>query len=150
MRQIQHVLYLICLVWMVGACAKEDALGPFPEAPVLHSIQLSQDSIQAFTDSLYLVVEYEDANGDLGFNSADMKSLWLKDSRLEREDLYHIPPLAPLETNVHIRGKLRINLGNLFLLSNDDIEALIFTVKIRDRAGNWSDEQVSDTLFLLR
>lgn len=144
------ILAMLCLLCLGEACTPEQVIGPFSDAPILHTIQLSQDSIYEFVDSVYLDLSYEDATGDLGFSSANQKSLWLKDSRLEEADLYHVAPLAPLDEEVHIQGSFRINLGSLFLISNDDLEKIIFKVKIRDREGNWSKEVESDTLYLLR
>ena len=79
-----------------------------------------------------------------------IKSLWIKDSRLEEADWYHIPPLAPEGIEVHIQGRFRINLGSPFMLSNDEVEEIVYKLKLQDRAGNWSEEISSDTLVLRR
>lgn len=141
------MLFLLCLLF---ACESEEPLGPFSSIPEISQLRLSQDSLIEFVDSLYLKLAYEDGNGDIGFSSPNQKSLSVKDSRLEEADMYHIPPLADEELSVHIQGELRVNLGKLFLLSNDEEEKIVFTVKLRDREGNWSEEVQSDTLFLLK
>lgn len=150
MKSLYYILALCFILLIVGACIQGEDPEPYPDGPILHNIRVSQDSIRQFRDSAYLEIEYEDATGDVGFSSIDQKSLWLKDSRLEEADLYHVAPLAPDEVEVHIQGTLRINLGNLFLLSNDKVEEIVYKAKIRDRAGNWSEEIVADTLFLIR
>ena len=144
-----HILFLTFLIG-IWSCEKPEPIGPFDPSPILHQISLSQDSLIEFQDSLFLYLEYEDANGDLGYASPDQKSLWIKDSRLKEADWYHVPPLAPEGVEVHIQGRFRIDLGSPFMLSNDEQEEIVYKVKLQDRAGNWSDEISSDTLVLRR
>ncbi len=144
-----HILFWTCLIasW---SCERPAPIGPFDPVPILHQIHLSQDSLVEFQDSLFLYLDYEDANGDLGYSSPDQRSLWIKDSRLEEADCYHISPLAPEGIEVHIQGRFRIDLGSPFMLSNDEVEEIVYKVKVQDRAGNWSEEVSSDTLILMR
>ena len=146
------LLHMLCGIFFLGiwACEKAGPIGPFDPAPILHQISLSEDSLLEFQDSLFLYLDYEDANGDLGYASPDQKSLWIKDSRLEEADWYHVPPLAPEGVEVHIQGRFRIELGSPFMLSNDEQEEIVYKVKLQDRAGNWSEEISSDTLVLRR
>lgn len=150
MKLSPGIYILLLFVSFLLACESEVPFGPFSNEPLLHELWLSPDSLREHGDSLFIWVEYEDANGDIGFSSADQKSLWVKDSRLEEADLYHIAPLTPIGTSVHIQGRLKINLGSLFLISNDEEEQIVFQVKLRDREGNWSNELSSDTLYLGR
>ena len=108
-----HILFLTFLIG-IWSCEKPEPIGPFDPSPILHQISLSQDSLIEFQDSLFLYLEYEDANGDLGYASPDQKSLWIKDSRLKEADWYHLPPPAPEGIEVHIQGRFRIDLGSPF------------------------------------
>ncbi|MEM6807233.1 MAG: hypothetical protein AAF696_37875 [Bacteroidota bacterium] len=149
-RRFRSYGLILFLLSLLLACESGEPIGPFSTTPEISQLKLSQDSLIEFIDSLYLEFSYEDGNGDIGFSSPNQKSLSVKDSRLEEADLYHIPPLADEELFVHIQGQLQVNLGKLFLLSNDEEEKIVFTVKLRDREGNWSEEVQSDTLLLLR
>ncbi|MEL6255893.1 MAG: hypothetical protein AAFR87_28065 [Bacteroidota bacterium] len=144
-----HIAFWVIFL-TIWSCERQVAIGPFDPAPILHQISLSQDSLIEFQDSLFLYLDYEDANGDLGYSLPDQKSLWIKDSRLEEADWYHVPPLAPEGIEVHIQGRFRIDLGSPFMLSNDELEEIVYKVKLQDRAGNWSEEISSDTLVLRR
>jgi hypothetical protein len=55
-------------------------------------------------------------------------------------DWYHVPPLSPVGSNVTIEGDLTIKISSLFLLGNGSQEFTSFTIKVQDRAGNWSEE----------
>ncbi len=45
-----------------------------------------------------------------------------------------------MESNVAIEGELTIKINSLFLLGNGSQELTSFTIKMVDRAGNWSEE----------
>lgn len=150
MKLAAYIGIIFGIIFLGSSCKQGEEPLPYADGPILHRIWVSQDSIRQFQDSIYIELNYEDATGDLGFSSIDQKSLWIKDSRLKQADMYHIPPLAPEDVEVHIQGTLRINLGSLFLLSNDEVEQVVYKAKIRDREGNWSEEVVADTLFLMR
>lgn len=116
--------------------------------PEITLIEMSPDTVTQFTDSIDIVLEYKDGDGDLGFPDADSLSLYVKDDRLPDADLYFIRPLAPLDANVAIQGIIEIKLKNTFLLGNGADEFTRFTIKIKDRAGHWSNEVYSQQLVI--
>jgi len=107
-------------------------------------------TVEEFTDTVTITFDYSDYNGDLGHLDPNVTSLSVKDSRLQFEDLYHVAPLAPIDANVPIQGRLTIKLNNLFILGNDSVERLQFEVMIRDRDGHWSELVESDTITVFR
>jgi len=50
-----------------------------------------------------------------------------------------VPPLAPVDSKIRIKGQLVMKLRNVFLLGSGNIETTSFTIKIKDRAGNVSN-----------
>jgi hypothetical protein len=92
-----------------------------------------------FTDSLVILFEYEDGNGDLGELDPDKNSLMIKDRRLEKADFYFVKPLAPTDKNLQIKGSLSVKVRNTFLLGIGNTEVTNFDLKLRDRKGNWSN-----------
>jgi len=105
--------------------------------------------VQEFSESVLLEVTYEDGNGDLGFQNPDELSLSVHDSRLDSADMYHIPPLAPIGENIYIKGTFNIYLNTTFLLGVGNSEKLTYTIKIKDRAGNWSNEVISEEVTII-
>lgn len=128
---------LFLLVILIGtACKKEE-----PDlSPVISFISITPGSLVQYSESVYISIGYSDLDGDLGFESIDQYALQIKDNRLANPDWYHVPPLAPVGSNVAISGDLTIKINSLFLLGNGTQELTSFTIKMQDRAGNWSEE----------
>jgi len=120
------------------------------DIPVITNLVVEPMTVEEFTDTVTITFDYSDYNGDLGHLDPNVTSLSVKDSRLQFEDLYHVAPLAPIDANVPIQGRLTIKLNNLFILGNDSVERLQFEVMIRDRDGHWSELVESDTITVFR
>lgn len=138
------------LALMMIACKAPEEVPERSSQPAINILAISQDTIVQFVDSLELILEYDDIEGDIGTMITEDKSLSIKDSRLPEADFFHVPPLAPMGDTVHIRGILRIDIPQLYLLSNDEEELLTFRVKLRDRAGNWSAEAISPPVWIVK
>ena len=126
---------------MLASCSKkeEDAAKEVMPEPVIGYAGLAPLEVMNFNNSVKLTISYADNNGDIGFDDHDLYSLSVKDSRLDSADWYHIAPLAPLNANIVISGKLDIVLNSLFILGNGNEEKVSLTVKLRDRANHWSN-----------
>ena len=120
------------------SCEKE-LEKPFGDIPTVELLSVSDTDIKEFKDQLIVRLKYQDGNGDLGSYDPDVKSVWVKDDRLVEPDWYFLSPLSPPETNIAIQGEIDIVLNGTFLLGTSDEETTIFNIKIRDRAGNWSN-----------
>ena len=136
----RYLLILIGLSVLFNACKKEDeedaAIGP---APNIGFVSLSPLEVDNFKNTVTLTISYQDNNGDIGFENPDKYALWVKDSRLDSADWYHIPPLAPPGYSIPIKGNLNIVLNSMFILGNGQQELASLSVRLRDRAGNWSN-----------
>lgn len=132
-------LYLLILASVMSfmACKKKEVL---PPEPTIELVEVGPTNVVQFKDSIIIKIKYKDNNGDIGDESANEFSLQIKDSRLPNPDLQHIKPLAPIGSNVKIEGELRIKLNALFLLGNGTTETTVLTIKLKDQAGNWSNE----------
>lgn len=120
------------------------------DIPEITNLSVEPMLVEEFSDTVTISFNYYDYNGDLGHLDPNVTSLSVKDSRLQYEDLYHVQPLAPIDANVPIQGRLTVKLNNLFILGNDSIEKLQFEVRIQDRKGNWSELVESDTITVFR
>lgn len=129
------------------ACKKKEI--PPPE-PTIELIEVGPTSVVQFKDSVIIKLKYKDNNGDIGDESADELSLEIKDSRLPKPDYQHIKPLAPIGSNVKIEGELKIKLNALFLLGNGTTETTVLTIKLKDQAGNWSNEVSSSPITIIK
>ena len=141
MRRI--VIYSLLLL-VLQNCKKDTTNA----APVIKFISISATEVVQYKDSLEIKFEYSDANGDLGEINPDQNAIYVKDRRLSKPDYYFIPPLAPPTSSVFIKGELIIKIKNTFLLGTALKETTNFEIKLKDRAGQWSNTIVTPEITI--
>lgn len=141
------VLMLLGVFAFTSSCKKEEEIAE-AKAPVIGVISIGPDTVTQFTDSVFVEIQYEDPNGDIGSDDPDGQDIEVKDSRLNTPDYYHLKPLTPAGYSLFIRGKLRVKLNTLFLLGNGQFETVTFTIKLRDQSGKWSNEVTTDPIVI--
>ncbi|HIA36744.1 MAG TPA: hypothetical protein EYM84_00435 [Flavobacteriales bacterium] len=133
----KRISILFLFIILFSFCKKEEEE---PKIPVLKLIDITPLSLVQYNEPVYITIGYSDLDGDIGYENPDEYALQIKDNRLANPDWYHVSPLAPIESNVAIEGDLTIKINSLFLLGNGSQELTSFTIKMVDRAGNWSEE----------
>jgi hypothetical protein len=147
-----HLFLLLLLMLFLFSCGKKnDGMNPpisaVPEIELLH---LSSQTIHALQDSIVFAIKYTDGDGDLGDYDADTLSLWITDNRFPLTEKFHIIPLAPAGTNIVITGELDVTMDHVILKDQTAAsETATFTIKLKDRARNWSNEVTSSTVTIL-
>jgi len=142
-RNMKAIISTIAIAVLFTACKKKAEPAPDP-VPTIEIVSVSPSTVKEFKDSVVIKLKYKDANGDLGDQSPDELSLYVKDSRLPNPDKYHVKPLAPITTDdINIEGELTIKINALFLLGAGTSEVTTLNIKMKDRAGNWSPEVTS-------
>lgn len=140
------ILMLAAFASIFFACKKDEdptggIIGPVPELALLN---VSPTNVVALEDSIVFMVEYTDGDGDLGFQDADSMSIFLTDIRIPITEGYHLSPLAPIGSGITIQGVLPVVLDRTILVDpTATSETVEFEIKIKDRAGNWSNTIVS-------
>jgi hypothetical protein len=145
--------YTLCVFLFLSLfnCKKKKTETVGNDPPTIEFISVTPASAKEFKDSISIVIKYKDINGDLGDENPDELSLEVKDSRLLKADAYHVQPLAPVsEKDLPIEGELKIKLNSLFLLGGGTAEKTTFTIKLKDRAGNWSNDVSSPQITINR
>lgn len=117
--------------------------------PKISFVSLSQTEIVSFKDELDISINYQDGDGDLGSWEADSLDIYVKDSRLNAFDRYHLPPLAPAGANVRIEGTFSLKLKTLFVLGSANSENASFEIFVKDRAGNQSNRIITPSVKIL-
>ena len=143
-------LYIMLFTLLLACSKDEDESEELSNDPSISFVSIDPTEVENFNNSITLTIKYKDNNGDLGFEDPDVNSLYVKDARLDTADYYHVPPLAPLDKNLIIEGQLEIVLNSMFILGNGDQEYAALSVKIRDRAGNWSNQITTPTITINR
>ena len=140
-------LLAVALIW--AGCKKKLPDG-FEETPEIRLVSVEPTSIQQFQDSIIINLEYKDGDGDLGFEHPDSLSLRVQDARLTKPDWYFVKPLAPVGSNVPIQGILTFRLSGTFILGNGNQESTTFTIDLKDRNDNWSNQVVTPTITITK
>ena len=150
---IAGLLFSLIVCTLISSCSKDGSTNPNAPISPIPSIELksvSPQSIHQLSDSLVFEIQYTDGDGDLGDYDADTLSLWITDNRFPLTEKFHIPPLAPQGSAIAITGTLNVTLDHIILKDQTaSFESATFTVKLKDRAGNWSNEVTSDSITIL-
>lgn len=141
------VLYVM-LSALLFSCKKDDQQGG--TAPVINFISITPDTAVQFRDSVIIRIRYEDTDGDIGFEDPDEPAIWVQDARLQQADLFHVQPLTPDLQNLSIQGELFIRMKPPFLFGNGNQEQTSFSIKLRDRANNWSQTIQTTPILIIR
>lgn len=131
-----NTFILVCFSF-ISSCKKEEI--SIQKTPSIQFKSINSMEFVSFNDSVIIEISYKDDDGDIGYENADLHSIFVKDNRLSEFDSYYCPPLAPSNSNVPIKGNLRIKLPPLFLLGNSPIETTFFEIFVVDRANNKSN-----------
>jgi hypothetical protein len=153
--------FLVLILCLVFSCTKEnvttnDVNNPNPEIspiPEISLISVSNTNVKSGVDSLSFVIDYVDGNGDLGTEDPDESSIEIVDQRDPALLIfnYHLQPLAPLGSEIAITGELNIVLDNTILLDDsNDTETTTFTIRLKDREGNWSNVLETETITIFK
>jgi hypothetical protein len=142
---------LICALIAIGFLGcKEESLPSVSEVPFISVESITPVTVKEFSDSIEILLTYEDGDGDIGYKDADMYALTVKDSRLPLADPYYVPPLAPPGEEIHIKGILKVKLKNTFLLGAGGNEVTFFELQLTDRAGNKSNKVTTETITITK
>ena len=142
---MKSFIYILIPV-IIFSCKKEEE--KYPDTPEIEFVGMTPTSTTEFQDQVKITISYKDGNGDLGTEDPDFYSLLIKDARLSAYDEYHIQPLSPPGQTLQIEGDLDIVLTGLFVLDTVNSETTSFSIKMRDRAGNWSNEVQTSSLTI--
>ncbi|MCB9252368.1 MAG: hypothetical protein H6605_07850 [Flavobacteriales bacterium] len=141
--------YIFILIAMVS-CSKEENVVAINTTPLIKLNAVSATRVLQFKDSLVVVIDYKDGDGDIGETDPDRKSIEVKDNRLSKADYYFIKPLSPPGSSIKTEGSISINLKSPFLLGTADEEITTFEIRIKDREGNWSNSVKTPEIVIYR
>ena len=142
--------FLLCggLLILINGCKKEEIV--ISLVPSISFVDVTPNNVEEYVETVAIVISYEDGNADIGQPDPDVPVVFVKDSRLQQPDGYHLPPIAPLDAQVYVKGQLTIPLKNLFILGNTNSEQVLFRVYLTDRAGNVSNTITTPAVTVYR
>lgn len=150
MKRLIFIMMFGILV-ITNSCKDETIIPAITNpVPVLRFISIEPKTVKEFADSIVIMLEYSDQDGDIGHDDADIRALEIRDLRLENPDFQFIPPLAPPGAVIPIKGTLRVVVRNTFLLGTGNLEPTSYELRIRDRAYHWSNPVQTDPIQIVR
>ncbi len=148
-------IFLLALVLLVVSCGKDDPDELLTVVPMIELIKVIPESnqVQQYTDELTFTISYSDGDGDLGTEDPDVPSIELVDTR--NPDVlkfdYHLSPRAPSGSELKITGELNVILNHTIIIDeNNNSETTTFKIRIKDRAGNWSNEVETGVITVMK
>ncbi len=145
-RNFHRIWFAAMAVALLFSCKPEE---PAPVAPEISILEVTPTMVGAYEHPIEVTLYYRDAQGDIGEADPDSASLRVRDSRLNADDWYHVPPLTPNQMELSIEGDFLVQIPPLFLLGNGDQETTTLSFQLYDRAGNASNEVTSETILIL-
>lgn len=142
----------------------------YPIEPQIEFLSLNQNAIEQSRDAsipldtIEIRFSFTDGDGDLG--STDSINIHLEDSRDGTIQLFKINPIPKLGAGKGLNGEIKILLTNspitryfcctfpttnLTCLASKQYptDQLFYKIRIRDRAGNWSNEIQTERITIL-
>jgi hypothetical protein len=145
---MKHSIFILTLssIFLFTGCKKEESIS---NTPFIKFISITPNPSIKYQDEITITIEYTDGNGDLGENTADVKNLFVTDSRNNVTSEFRIPQLAPDNSNIIIRGNLAIHLPPQgFVDDSHTSETVTYTIYVKDRAGNTSNTVQTSVLTI--
>ena len=138
------ILIALVIVTLIPSCKKDQGIS---NVPVITFDSISPNPAIKYQDTVLIVISYKDGDGDLGIDSADIKNLFVTDSRNNVVSQFRIPQLAPTGSSIAIQGNLNVILPpQLFINDNDTTETATYSIYVVDRAGHKSNTVISTPL----
>lgn len=146
---VKVVLCLVGLGFALAGC-KKTSIRELDKQPNIRIISVAPTTVQAFTGRTEVLLQYEDGDGDQGSLHPDSLMLEVRDDRLTAPDFYFVPPLSPEGSSVPIRGTIRFRLNGTFLFGNGATEVTQYSIRLRDRSGQWSNTVLTPQIIINR
>jgi hypothetical protein len=146
----KYVFYLLISFILFSQCKKEELVETKDSKPMIEFLNINSDTFLEFKDSVVITIGYSDGNGDLGYENADLTSVFIKDNRLENYDEYYLKPLSPPNSKIPISGKLQLLLPPLFILGPGIQETTRFEIYIKDKSGNRSNTVFTPNVTIVK
>ena len=136
---------LACLSILAFSCSKDP--DPISPIPAIEFVSVTPGTVNEYADSVTFRIHYRDGDGDLGENTPDVRNCWVRDPRNGVEYGFRIRQLGP-DAVAAIEGYLNITLPSLALVNGTTSETAAFTIWVKDRAGNSSNEVTSSVVTI--
>lgn len=146
---MKKLLFLFVSIILISSCKKDESL-EISTTPAIEFVSISPSTATEYQDKIIITISYTDGDGNLGENTADVKNLFLTDTRNSVTYQYRIPQLAPSGESFAIEGNLPIELPNTAIINGASSQTVSYTVYVKDRAGNVSNTVSTSAITIVQ
>lgn len=150
LKNIIYLSIIFCMAHLMACTEKEVVNTTGNPVPFIKLISTSSNQVKQFKDSLIVTFEYTDGDGDIGETNPDVNDLEIKDRRLSKPDYYFVKPLTPPNAQIKVNGTISVQIKNTFLLGTAESETTAYEIRLKDRAGNWSNKISTQTITITK
>ena len=140
--------YIFILLVGLSSCKKEE--DPRDPVPRIEIISIQPSIIKEYQDSVLIVVEYYDGDGDLGGVGADDYNMFAIDRRIDIPFEFRIKELVPGGVAVPVSGRMNLVIRNLFITDGSTQQQVDFEVYAVDKAGNESNKEITSKVLITK
>lgn len=143
------VFYCILLtsVFLIFGCKKKVTKSNIPE---IAFVSITPTTAKEFDDQIKIRFGYKDYNGDIGENDANKTNLVVRDNRNNVEYRYRVKQLGPDGETISLKGELEVVIENTLIIDNSNSQSVNYSIKLQDRAGNWSNEITTTSISIVK
>lgn len=143
------VFYCILLtsVFLIFGCKKKVTKSNTPE---IAFVSITPTTAKEFDDQIKIRFSYKDYNGDIGENDANKTNLVVRDNRNNVEYRYRVKQLGPDGETISLKGELEVVIENTLIIDNSNSQSVNYSIKLQDRAGNWSNEITTTSISIVK
>ena len=146
----RYLIILLAIPMMYSSCSDPEdspSLDPISSTPEIVIHAMTPESINQF-ERVKFMLGYTDGDGNLGDEDPNVHALEVLDTRDSILHTFHVPPQSPVP-NITISGVLEFDIENIILLDqNSTSEEVVFTIRLKDASGKWSNTVESPTLTI--
>jgi len=139
-------IYLFVILFIASCIKPPD----YPDEPVIEFISVGRSSLKQDVDTTLITIGFTDGDGDLGLPDIETdRNFILTDTRTGFQQFYKIPFIPQQGVGNGISGEIAINIKAECCIPTNGVpcqpnpgqppEDIIYTIQIKDRAGNFSN-----------
>ena len=153
---IRITFFILCFVWFFSACEKPPI---YDDRPTISWNQFSTDTVDQYAGTVTFNFQFTDGDGDLGSDFDTIQDIIIVDTRRTPNDtfFYKLPVIEPDGNITGISGNVEVDVSLLCCISPSNplivcqpipnfYDTVRYKIRIRDQAGNWSNEIETTTL----
>lgn len=158
MRQLFASVLFLGGLFCFSSCEKPPI---YDDTPSIGWGSFSRDTVQQLSGSVDVTFDFTDGDGDLGRDGDSEDHILLIDTRRTPNDTlrYKIPTIEQQGIVSGISGQITVTLGQLCGINPNNplilcqtqpnyYDPVVFKIAIKDNADRWSNNVLSDTLYI--